>query len=93
MSVGVLAWTLPMSLAAGVLAGALYFGAVWRSARLLVQGGRARIAVASVVSRLVLMGGLLTLASLAGAPQVLSVAVGFLVARLGMVRALGQSAP
>lgn len=78
-------WAMVLSLAAhlaaGIALGTIYFNAVWWNARLFARGGRASTAVILIVGRLVLVGGLLTLASLEGAPPLLAVALGVFIAR------------
>jgi F1F0 ATPase subunit 2 len=73
-------------LAAGIALGAVYFHAVWWSARLFAEGGRAATVIALIAGRLAVLGGLLALASLEGAAQLLMMALGVLIARSAALR-------
>jgi len=79
-------------LAAGFALGLVYFLAIWRSARLLGEGGRAISVLSLTIARIALLGGALTLASLEGAPRLLAMALGALLARAAVVRAVGGGA-
>ena len=80
-------------LAAGFALGLVYFLAIWRSARLFGEGGRAVSALSLTIARIALLWGSLTLASLEGAPQLLAMALGTLIARAVIVRSIGGAAP
>lgn len=84
------AWAMFLSLgahlAAGIALGAFYFRAVWRSARLFAQGGRAATIVVLIAGRFAVLGGLLALASLEGALPLLIMALGVLIARSAVLR-------
>ncbi len=80
-------------LAAGFALGLVYFLAVWRSALLFGEGGRAISASSLTIARIALLGGALTLASLEGAPQLLAMALGALIARAAIMRKVGGAAP
>jgi F1F0 ATPase subunit 2 len=67
--------------ASGVVVGVLYFGGLWWNTRLFAGGGRARTMVLAMIGRFVLLGGLLTLASLEGAMPLLLMAWGVFAAR------------
>jgi F1F0 ATPase subunit 2 len=67
--------------AAGTVGGALYFHTLWWNTRLFAQAGRARTMILAMIGRFVLLGGLLTLASLAGAMPLLLTALGVFAAR------------
>ena len=79
------AWAMALSLAAHLIAGfglgMVYFNAIWWNARLFAEGGRLRTTIALIVGRLVLLGGLLAMASLEGALPLLTMALGVLIAR------------
>ncbi len=83
-------WAMSLSLgahlAAGIALGALYFRAVWWSARLFAQGGRAATLVVLIAGRFAALGGLLALASLEGALPLLIMALGVLIARFAVLR-------
>jgi F1F0 ATPase subunit 2 len=91
------AWAMALSLAAHLAAGLglgfFHFGALWRAARLLTGGGRATPAIAVLIGRWVLLGGLLALASLEGAPPLLAMALGVLLARSRVLRRVREAAP
>ena len=76
-------------LAAGFALGVVYFLAIWRSARLFGEGGRAISVLSLTIARVALLAGALTLASLEGAPRLLAMALGALVARAVVVRKIG----
>ncbi len=89
-------WAMALSLAANLLAGIgigiVYFGFVWRHARLLASGGPAGAAIALIASRLVLLGGFLALATIEGALPLLAMALGILIGRPIFMRCLGEIA-
>jgi F1F0 ATPase subunit 2 len=84
------AWAMSLSLgahfAAGIALGVFYFRAVWWNARLFAEGGRAPTIIASIIGRFAVLGGLLALASLEGAPPLLAMALGVLIARSAVMR-------
>jgi len=90
------AWAIILSLTAHLVAGiglgVVYFDAVWRSARLFALGGNVRTTVALIIGRLVLLGGLLFLASLEGAAPLLAMALGVLIARPMVMRRHSEAA-
>ncbi len=77
----------------GSVVGALYFGSLWWNTRLFERAGRVRTLLASMAARFVLLGGVLTAASLEGAMPLLVTALGVLVARVVVLRQLRVSAP
>ncbi len=83
-----LAW-----LIVGVAAGAGYFASIWWSARQFADGRSISLTLAFALLRLLLLGGLLTLASLQGAGPLLATALGVVVARFGVMRRLRAVAP
>ncbi len=78
--------------AAGFALGVVYFLAIWRSARLIGEGGRAISVISLAMARIALLGSALTLASLEGAPRLMAMALGALVARAAVLRAVGGGA-
>lgn len=80
--------TLVAHFMAGLLLGFVYFRAVWWNTRLFTRGGRAGIAIAVIIGRIVLLGGLLALASREGALPLLTMALGVLTARPMVMRKL-----
>jgi hypothetical protein len=79
--------------AAGFALGLVYFLAAWRSALLFGEGGRTISALSLTIARIALLAGALTLASLEGAPRLLAMALGALIARAAIVRKIGGVAP
>lgn len=79
-------------LAAGFALGLVYFLAIWRSARLFGEGGRAISVSSLTIGRIALLGSALTLASLEGAPRLLATALGALIACAAAVRKIGGAA-
>ncbi len=90
------AWPTALGLAAHIVAGVglgtLYYTAVWWSAQLFGTGGRTRLNIALIIGRIGVLGGLLFVASLEGAVPLLTVAVGVLIARPMIMRALRGAA-
>ncbi len=80
-------------LAAGSLLGLLYFRAVWWQTQRFASGGRLSTTIAMMIGRFLLLGGVLTLASLEGALHLLVTALGVLVARFAVMRQLREAAP
>ena len=80
-------------LIAGTGLGALYFRTLWWTTRRFGEDGRATTAVALMAGRFVALGGVLFLASLAGAAPLLTMALGILVARFVVVRRVSAVAP
>ncbi len=84
------AWAMLVSLgvhfAIGGALGFFYFRAVWWSARLFAKGAGVALIVALIVGRFAVLAGLLTLASFEGAPPLLAMALGVLVARSAILR-------
>lgn len=90
-------WAMAASLAAHLVAGVglgiVYFNTIRWNARLLVAGRRAGTGIALIIIRIVLLGGLLTLASLEGAMPLLALALGVLIARPMVMRRYREAAP
>ncbi len=78
-------FSLAVHLGAGFALGILYFRSLWESARRFGGGGSLVAAIALTASRLVVMGGVLTLASLEGALPLLTLALGVLIARFAVM--------
>ncbi len=82
----IMALVLAAYFAGGMVAGVLYFRAVWWNARLFAGRRPARLTIALLVSRFILLGGILALTSIAGAMPLIATALGVLVARSIVVR-------
>jgi F1F0 ATPase subunit 2 len=80
--------SLAIYFAVGILLGVIYFRGLWWNARLLASGGHLATSIALLLGRFVLLGGLLTLASLEGPMPLLLMAMGILVARYAVMRGL-----
>ncbi len=91
------AWGMLLSIcahfAAGIMLGLLYFRTLWRSVHRLALGDRKAMIVALMTGRFVLLGCLLTLASLEGALLLLMVALGILIGRYAVMRRVRVVAP
>jgi F1F0 ATPase subunit 2 len=91
------AWTmvagLAAYLAAGIVLGILYFRGLWWNARLFARAGHLPTGIVLMVGRFVLLGGLLTLASLQGALPLLVMALGVFIARFAVMRRAWAAAP
>ena len=92
-SIAAMALSLILHLAAGFGFGLLYFQSLWRNAQLLAAGGGLTTVIALGLARFILLGCLLTLVSLEGAPPLLATALGTLVARQAVMRQVGEMAP
>ena len=75
-------------LAAGFAVGVVYFLAIWRSANRLAAGASRTFVLAATAGRIALLVGSLTLASREGAPALLTLALGLLIARAFVLRKL-----
>ena len=82
---------LALHLGSGAAIGALYFGSLWRNARLFEQAGRLRTLLASIAARFALLGGVLVAVSLEGAMPLLATALGVLLARAAVLRRVWTS--
>jgi F1F0 ATPase subunit 2 len=91
------AWATLLSLAAylaaGVIVGVLYFRSLWWNAHRFTAGGRASTTIVVMIGRFVMLGVVLTLASLEGALPLLLMALGVLIARSVVVRQIGEVTP
>jgi F1F0 ATPase subunit 2 len=85
-----MATSLAAHLAAGVMLGIIYFRSLWWNARRFSAGGRVATTVAVMIGRFVLLGLLLTLASLEGALPLLLMALGILIARSLVMRKIRE---
>ena len=79
-------------LAAGIVLGVVYFRGLWWNVRRLTHGSSLLTTIALMMGRFVLLGGLMTLASLEGALPLLMLALGVLVARSVVTRRLREAA-
>jgi F1F0 ATPase subunit 2 len=90
-------WGVLLSLAAhlagGIVLGVLYFRGLWWSACRFNGRGSTTTAIALMVGRFALLGGLLTLASLQGALPLLMMALGVLIARPVVMCKVREAAP
>lgn len=93
LSISAGALSLVFHLAAGFGFGLLYFQGVWWSARMFATGGQIAMTVALTLARFALLGGLLTMASLEGAPPLLAMALGVLIARPMVMRRVREATP
>jgi F1F0 ATPase subunit 2 len=84
---------LAIHLAAGIALGVLYFRGLWWNVMRLTGDGRVTTTVALMISRFVLLGGLLALASLEGALPLLMMALGVLIGRAIVMRNTREAAP
>ncbi len=89
------AWlfSLAVHLGAAFALGILYFRSLWWSARRFSGGGSLVATIALMGVRLVVMGGVLTLASLEGALPLLTLALGVLVARFAVMHRVRRAIP
>jgi F1F0 ATPase subunit 2 len=89
-------WATALSLivhfAVGVGLGAVYFRGLWWNARLFAEGASFTITIGLLTGRFVLLGSLLTLASLEGAMPLLVMTLGILVARSVVMHSLRRRA-
>jgi len=88
------AWATLLSLGAylavGIVAGTLYFRALWWNARRFAAGERVATTIALMIGRFVVLGGVLLLASLEGAMPLLTTALGILIARAAVMRRVSR---
>jgi len=77
-------------LGAGAGVGALFFHGLWWNVRLIVEGGRVSTSVALLAGRFLLIGALLALAALEGAPSLLVAAFGIFIGRFFVLRGIGN---
>lgn len=80
-------------LAAGIVVGVLYFRSLWWNARRFTTGGRVSTTIAVMISRFVILGMVLTLASLEGALPLLLMALGVIIARSVVTRGIREITP
>jgi F1F0 ATPase subunit 2 len=86
-------FSLGAHLGAGIVLGVFYFRGLWWNVRLFAGGGQAATAIIVMAGRFLLLGGLLTLASLEGAPPLLAMALGILAARSALIRRVREREP
>ena len=82
--------SLTAHLAAGIMLGVVYFRSLWWNARRVTAGASVATTIAVMIGRFVLLGMLLTLASLEGALPLLLMALGVLIARSVVVRKIRE---
>jgi F1F0 ATPase subunit 2 len=80
-------------LGAGFALGIMYFRSLWWSACRFTGRGSLVATIALMISRFVLIGGVLTLASLEGALPLLTMALGVLIARFAVMNRVREAAP
>jgi F1F0 ATPase subunit 2 len=94
---GLPTWAMALSVAAhfiaGIMLGIVYFRSLWWNACRFSEGGRVATTIAVMIGRFVLLGLLLTLASLEGALPLLVMALGVLIARSFVTRKIREVAP
>ncbi len=73
-------------LAAGIIAGIVYFKCLAWTVRLFAEGGGATKAIVLMIGRIAVLGGLLALASQQGALPLLMMALGVFIARFVIIR-------
>jgi ATP synthase protein I len=79
-------------LAARIVLGVLYFHSLWWNACRFTAGGRLTTTIALMIGRFAILGGLLTLASLEGAPPLLAMALGVHIARSAAIHRVREAA-
>ena len=84
---------LAVHLAAGIALGILYFRSLWWNVSRLTGDGRVVTTIALTAGRFVLLGGLLTLASLEGALPLLALALGLFIGRSVVMRRTTEAKP
>jgi F1F0 ATPase subunit 2 len=82
--------SLAAHLAAGIVVGVLYFRSLWWNTRRFTSGGRVSTTIAVTIGRLVILGVVLTLASLEGALPLFLMALGVVIARSVVVGRIGE---
>ena len=80
-------------LAAGIAVGVIYFRSLWWNARRFTSGSHVATTIAVMIGRFVILGVVLTLASLEGALPLLLMALGVVVARSLVMRRIGEITP
>jgi len=78
-------WAMGVSLmahlSAGTWLGGLYFRSLWPITCRFTRGDHVARTIGMMIGRFILLGGILTLVSMEGAPPLLMVALGILIAR------------
>ncbi len=85
--------TLPLYFATGIACGIAYFRLLWWDVRRLANAGSPAITILSVLGRVALLGGALTLASWQGALPLLLMALGVFIARFVVTLGVRAAAP
>ena len=92
-----LAWVqlpgLALHLATGTILGSLHFRSLSWSVSWLAGDGRVPSAIAFMILRFIVLGGSLTLASLAGALHLLVVTLGVFIGRSVVMRRIREATP
>jgi F1F0 ATPase subunit 2 len=83
---------LPLYFTAGIACGIVYFRFLWWDVRRLANAGGAAVIMLSMLGRVALLGGVLTLASKQGPLPLLLMALGVLVARFVVARGVRAAA-
>jgi F1F0 ATPase subunit 2 len=84
--------SLTAHLAAGIMLGVIYFRSLWWNTRRVAKGGRVATTIAVMIGRFVILGAVLSLASLEGALPLLVMALGVLIARSVVMRNIREIA-
>ena len=77
---------LSIYLAAGIVAGIVYFECLAWNVRLFAEGGSVSMTIVLMAGRIALLGGMLVLASHQGALPLLMMALGVFIARFAIIR-------
>ena len=90
-------WAMPLDIGAHALAGLglgwLYFSVLWWKAHYFAQNGSIAAIGGLALARFAVLGVVLALVSLEGAPPLLAAALGVFIARSVMVRRFGAVTP
>ena len=78
-------------LAGGVVLSILYFGSMWWSVSRFIEGGRPIRTIALMILRFIVLGGVLTLASLAGPLHLLVITLGVFIGRSFIIRKIRET--
>jgi len=85
--------SLAVHLAAGIVVGVIYFRSLWWNARRFTAGDRTATTIAVMIGRFVVLGVVLTLASLEGALPLLLMALGVVIARSIVMHQIREITP
>jgi F1F0 ATPase subunit 2 len=84
---------LGLEFAAGIGLGLIFFGTLWWATQRLCTDGHPVLVITLMIGRFALLGGMLYLASQAGALPLLAVAGGILLARALVLRRVRAATP